>query len=460
MYCAVYTDRKGRLLYIFFILILAITTTFCYFAFGREVLCPSIVAPAVFLFSSIVGLIQWSNWQLASFTLKGTIYIELGIISFVMGSVIPYYLGKNRNRTKRNSTTNHAKRIAIPKPIRIAFILLGIIYLFLLYRYIRNTVGYFGRPSGSLSAMIGSYYYIRVNTALSTLVPLPSYLRLMRYFMAACSSFALFIIIQHIVYDTVNADDISYSCIVLVWVIHSYLHSSRGDYLLLLSEGIYLTYFFLNMRNDWDERINSKIINLGIKALVIFLIAFVFLDVLGGRRESLSQIDQRNYLTVYISGGIRNFDLFINDIATYPKDGVGIETFPAVYRAMHSIFGTGNIYSMSLEFRSIDGTNIGNIYTAFRRYYSDFGLIGMMILSWILGLTLTDLYCRVVKQSRTGRVSFDLLLLAYLSRAVFYLPIDDIIFEFECSLNGVFRIFILFILYRAFAEDRIGQSLN
>ena len=101
--------------------------------------------------------------------------------------------------------------------------------------------------------------------------------------------------------------------IILFWPIQSIIKSGRGDILVLLAESIYLMYFFWNMYYGWNDTVNNKIIKWGSRIFGVFLISFIILAIVLGKRNSFAELNVKEYLTKYISVGIRNFDLFLKN---------------------------------------------------------------------------------------------------------------------------------------------------
>lgn len=122
---------------------------------------------------------------------------------------------------------------------------------------------------------------------------------------------------------------------------------------------------------------------MGSRIFGVFLISFIILAIVLGKRNSFAELNVKEYLTKYISVGIRNFDLFLKNPVR--SDFFGQETFPGFHRILYNYLNIGNLYATPLDGIQFNGFSMGNIYTAFRRYYADFGLFGMLFISYLLG---------------------------------------------------------------------------
>ena len=273
------------------------------------------------------------------------------------------------------------------------------------------------------------------------------------YILTINSILFLYALIHNFCFKVCKKKDIFYLLIVSFWPLYSILSSNRLDLLFLMAIFIYLLYFFFNMKNGKPVMVRRRIFKLGSKLLIVFFIFFILLTIFMGRRNTFADIHVQDYLTKYISAGIRNFDLFVKE--PHDTDGWGKETFPSIYRFIYTHFGYGEYYKVPLEFRKIKGISLGNIYTGFRRYYSDFGVFGLMVIPFILGLLMNSLYYKAKKLCKNNMLGFEILLFAYLSRCLFLMPIEDQFFIFEFSARGLFKILVLYILYCLFIKKKM-----
>lgn len=241
--------------------------------------------------------------------------------------------------------------------------------------------------------------------------------------------------------------------LILFWPLNALLTSSRGDIITMLAEIIYLIYFFYGINNGFSVSNSIKMLGKSTKILIIFIILFFLFAVYQNRINADNTL--WNSITIYISGGVRAFDIYVKEPLKRNTGLLGndetlryFSTFFAVHR------GQGQKPLLPLEFRYINGKSIGNIFTAFRRYYSDFGIIGIIIFSSVLGFIMTQLYVKSRNTCIKEKNGFSILLFAWLSKSIFYMAIEDCFYVTNVSLNGLYKIIILYILYLIFVEKR------
>lgn len=436
----------------YFVLIIGITglLVLVIHIFNKQVICPPVLVLLMFLLTSVLGLLRYNDWKLSEYGFYSVFLLLIALLFFVIGSIIGANAFKNPVITVETKPIRH-DRLDLPILITLFLLaLMGLTFL-LFYKSINNIVSRLAFQHGSISETINSFRII--STHYQDRYIFPTYLKLLNYFCTACGTIGLFIIVHNVAFRRGKKKDLLYTGIVILWISILLLLSNRSGILSALSEGIVFLYFFWNMYYGWNTKINRKIVKWGTRVFILFLIVFVGLAVGLGRVSTVSDMDLLDYTTVYISSGIRNFDLFIKDPVA--KHSFGIETFPSIYRTLNYRFGIGKANTNAwLEFRYINGLKTSNIYTCFRRYYSDFGLSGILILPFLMGFWFTMSYNKIKIYCFYDVISFRMLLFAYLSRALFYMPIDDTLFEFEFSINGIFKIFIIYILYSLFICTR------
>lgn len=442
-------------MYIFLILLLLVITLINLTKYKFEVLHPCVLLSLMFTFCAVIGAIRYFDWELDSYSGTAVALIVIGVMCFsIGGACAPMMVAK---LSTRSMPIRH-KRIDVSWAYIVIAVIIGIIGNYLLYRYIIGLVGSLGYSKGTLPSVLYGYYRARVKLENLGERGMPGITNILNRVVAANSAFALYIFVHNISFKVFHKRDWCFLLIVMFWPIQAILKSGRGDMLVLLAETVYLLYFFWNMYYGWDGSVNRKIIFWGSRCLVFFLFVFVLLAVGTGRRSSFAELNVRDYLTKYISVGIRNFDLYIQNPVR--SDFPGKETFPAIGRILYNYFGIGELYSSALEFRTIGQWSIGNIYTGFRRYYADFGLLGLILISGLLGYTFTFFYLENKVKCYKDKSGFGLLLFAYFSKEIFYLPIEEHMLISEWSLNGVFKVILMCLFYYLLIKKRLRFKIG
>ncbi|WP_255376024.1 O-antigen polymerase [Cloacibacillus sp. An23] len=416
---------------------------------------PPVMMVLVFMACACVPMTRYEDWRLAEYGAQSVLLLILGIISFLSGSLLAYCISHYRyNSILLTRASDIRKRIIITSWGFALMFGLGLVEIFMLADYIRATVVSMNFPHSSLGSMLFSYRVIDVNNLIPKEFAMPSYLRLLRYSVEVFSAFAVYVLLHNFILQCYKKSDMWLVLIILLWPVNSLLVSARGHILNLLAEIVYLIFFFYGVKYGFNFRIAIHVISKGVKLLFVFFILFFVFAIFQGRIHSGNTLF--NSATVYAGGGIRAFDLFVKA----PKDkNTGMlgndETLMGIGSFLNMHLGIGKKPLGPLEFRNIAGKNLGNIYTAFRRYYSDFGTFGIVFFSAILGFIMNYMYMKSKNACIKGKTVFEVLLFSWMSRFIFYMPIEEYFYGSTITLSGIYKIVLLYILYRIFSEKKI-----
>lgn len=437
-------------MYVLLLILLLALLMISYIIFNREVLCPPVILVAIFFICAVFGLFRYSDWALGEFSGQSVGLIITGLSSFIFFSFITY-----KTTFRRKSCHIYGKidnqRIEVGTLMIFVMLLIGLLADYLFLRFMKTVTASFGVGEDGFTSLVLSYYQIKSyhpdSAALTGIVRVFSILANLN------AVIALYVFLYNIIMKKFKMRDLTLMAIVMLWIIHSLFNSSRGEMMLLLAEAAYLLYFFWNIYYGWRDSVNAKIVLWGIRAFVIMITVFLILTVALGRRDSWGNLDVTKYLSVYVSGGIRNFDMFVNNYIH--SDIFGKETFYSINRFLYNRFGIGEFYTNVLEFVDVNGVRNGNTYTALRRFYADFGIAGVIILPGSLGLFFTSLFKSIKKECKTGVISFRLILYSYLCSELFFFPIEERFFTNDFSVSGIVKLIILYFLFKFIVEKSI-----
>lgn len=440
-------------MYILFLVFLLLILIFIAPIFKFEVLCPPIVCILVFILCTTLGLLRYYDWSIEAYSAKAVFYLLTAISFFITGAGGALIL-KGEKRQAQGAEIYNYNRVDLPYCVMAILIFIGIVNNAGFLMHIKKTLRLYGKVSTGFSNLLYQYYLLKVNQNVS----ISAIWKYMNMFVYASTILSIFIVTYNLCIKKFKMRDICLFFVVALNICHSFLDSSRGEMMLLLAEALYLFYFFWGMFYRWKKEVNRKIIKWGGIALILMIAAFSFLTIGLGRYQSFSDLDIVKYLTVYTSGGIRNFDLFVKD----PKfsNQFGKETFYSINRFLANRFGIGELYNSPLDFRSINGMNTGNIYTSFRRYYADFGIIGLSCLPFLLGYLFTRGYYIIRTNTMNGNIGFGILVFCAFSPQLFFMPIEDRLFLMDFSVNGLIKIALLYFLYCILIEKKLAIRVN
>lgn len=236
------------------------------------------------------------------------------------------------------------------------------------------------------------------------------------------------------------------------------LGSDRIYIVILAGASVVMAYIMWHRKNGWNRNVSGKYIRIAVKALTVVLILFFFTRNFVGHSSNVitSPIE---YITQYTGGSIQLLDMFVQDPQIEADTGWGEETFSSVYKTVIQMKG-GIAPKRHMEFRRSNGVMIGNIYTAVRKYYHDFGTSGVMVLCTIFGLFFGIVYRQLQEEKIHTIVSYRLCFYCFIVHCAFYFPLDDLFFSGVISINYLSMFLYMWIAYHILIKKPIRFSIK
>ena len=157
---------------------------------------------------------------------------------------------------------------------------------------------------------------------------------------------------------------------------------------------IILAYFIIELQNGQNPmKIAMRYIKIGFFVVIVGLPLFYFSSALVGRKAGGNMVD---YLTFYFGAGIPSMQQLIDDGVSI-SNGFGTHTFYGVHVFLYKLNLQSELTGFAGYWVSLNGFR-SNIYTAWYRYYADFGMLGVIIFPALSGWIYTKLYHFVVEK--------------------------------------------------------------
>lgn len=381
---------------IFFSLILILI--FGYISNEQDILSPSVLFTISFLFSSTWALIYASRWSLVpSISTIGV--IVLGTLEFV---IVATLVSKVMSNTISENRGLIWIKVSILKEIAIIF--LEIVVILYVIKTIKSVTG--------IATLSDAIYMYRRVTVFSTQMSydLPKTVFIGHNFCYASGFFFGYLLVKKLI--LLKKLDIPFLVIFILSAYESTLFGSRtGMAVLFLALIAY--YFCLSRINKGNIlKINPKYYVLGLVVLTTFLLSFKQLAVILGRDISTSAVD---YLAEYSGAEIKNLDSFIRN-SGFPltSDIYHSQTVMSVSKLFGRIFDVGGLnYKLDLPFQSVNGFDLGNVYTMFYQFLYDLGYIGVLLFTLFMALFIQFIYSKTKQFKDNGTVSYSILLYGF-----------------------------------------------
>lgn len=447
-------------IYYLFITVLVLML-FSYWILGQDILVPPFVVCATFSISILCAICNIDNWSINLSWLTYWVIVG-GIAAFIFAyTYIYFFMFGFRIKSKKfiqkdilESTTNELQVIYIRKYILLIFAIFEIIVAFLLIREI-STIALNHGFGGSLANRI--YGYRKIVTYTDTSERISSFV--MNCFII-CNS-AGYVLMYILINNYLSNKKINK--LLLLDIVGcasiSMLLGMRGYALRYFAAAIVMFYIIWNFKNSWKLKIRIKTI---VKAVVLCCIvawAFIQLQSVLGRSTTFNIF---TYLSVYLGAPIQLLDMFLGDSKISAVSQIwGNETFPYIINWLSTKFNVSEWSNvLDLEFRFKNGQFLGNVYTAFRPYYHDFGYIGVIVLSALAGAFYSIIYnsIKYSKQRKSRNcISIKIVFYSYMYYSVIFMFFSNSFYEQLINSNMI-KIILFFYITRWMFSDNLKNK--
>ena len=414
-----------------------------YFIFKKEVMHPVIIFLAMYTVSVFCAVCNIEKWGIemskATFLILLLGAVEFAVVSYITQK---YYAKK----TKYKEIKPKMKKIEVPKIIIYAIILYTIIVIAIQLLVVFDIAGRFGKFSG-LSEALTLY---KEHTSYNKDVDLPSYLTIMQCGVIAGAFAVTLIFINNILVSENKLkyirNNISYIFPSILFIISYLVQSNRGMIIDFVVSMLTIGILMWTQKYDWKKHIKIKtIISIGLIG-IIGLIIFYYSATLIGRINTKGMFD---YITYYCGGSIECFNQYVKNEKQI-KMVRGEETFYSLILNLDSFgitdYDLGERESGHLEFIYYEDEMVGNIYTAYRRWMNDFGILGIVVFQGIMAAFFTILYNRA-KYNNGKQGNLWILIYGYLAYTIYMHPMDGYLYFEVLSKAGIARFVSVVTLY-------------
>lgn len=416
-----------------------------------DVLSPNVLICASFIGAATMYILGSERLEAQTFTAKTTSYLLLGILVFILGSETCKVVVKSIKKysDKRQYTAfvgDGIKPINLPIFFYVGFSALVIITTALQIYHVKQMVG------GSIITALSIY---RSETLLEgkSANSIVSLLSRVIYGIQPVLLFSMFY--NKYIAKRKFRHPVLGGVAMVIYMMALYLISgSRGKVFAVFFQVLFAVTLTLNYGgNIFRDHFRSgekKGNKFWIKAVVIIAVIgiplFYYGGVIGGR--NYSQISAFQSVENYFSYGLIRINLIVSKINTVASENWGQWSFPGIYSVLNKM---NLIFTGSYDFFPFY-KNYGNTVTIFGRWFVDFGLTGLVIMSYLSGLFYSYIYYRLkYTPSRKMAVRYSCLYI-FLYSAIIMASYDDWV-RSVMTLNGIFQIIILM-----FMENRVYKK--
>ncbi len=242
----------------------------------------------------------------------------------------------------------------------------------------------------------------------------------------------------------------------VLYVAQRLLESNRGaiiDYVI----AIMVMYFILwNRKYSWKKQVAGRTLLRIAGIAVAGLIIFYYSAALIGRINTKGIWD---YITYYCGGSIECFNRYLGN-RPKPSSIFGEETFYHLIVNLDSLgithFNLQQLESGHFMFQYHNDIMIGNIYTAYRRWMQDFGVLGTVLLQSIMAAFFSGFYYLIRVRAEQGKMTdLAVIVYSYLAYCIVLHPIDSYFYLETFSKAGIAVIVMILIVYAGIRQSSV-----
>ncbi|MCC4344801.1 O-antigen polymerase [Limosilactobacillus reuteri] len=428
-------------MFILMLLLFLIFDVLTFLIFDSDLTAPPFLFCLSYTFSILCAFVNYTYWGLYNYSFLSFFIFTIGAIEFIIIAFIvknfvgsPDYIYK---KTDYNISSEERKYINLDVPFTICLFIFNIVILFFWIRNVRMIAG-----GGNFSQMMEAYR-LKTQYSLDTDVRMPGYLTQASKVVIASGYIYTFAIIENMLNKTLNKKDtILVILIVGTYIVMSLFDSNRLNLLQLLGAAV-IYYLVL------DNKINyKKVGSIALRLVLLFaILLFIFYEIrLLIGRSNTGNDTLVEYITKYAGGSIKLFDLFVTDSVKHISPVWGFQTFSSLIKTFRGFIPSIPDAISNQEFRIFNGISLGNVYSAYRGWYEDFGLRGDLILQGIYSLFYSVFYYEL-KRHGFSMHKFATIIYGYMATSILLHPISDFLFSMFLSIGFCIYLVIFYLLY-------------
>ncbi len=349
---------------------------FSYYLSAGDYMAPPFLLCAFFAISELSAIAMKNSWNI-SITIGTVVFIMIGIISFCLGYYFTWF------NIKTNKIYRKVNYINIKTIYLIIYNISAVVILYFFVKALRSEFG-----NSNWTTLMEKYRFATVYAdQTKKSIYMSSVIVDLKFIINNLSYLFGYILINN--YVITNKWDFRLIISIAFGLISTLMGASRFD---LIRIPIYIIFIYYLLRLRTNTLTHKKSMRLLVKYICI---AFCFVIIFGVSSSFVGRTRNEGilyYIAHYLSTPTLNF----NDYLKNPVESstlIGKESFWGIYNFLYKLTKIDKYkYDYTLEFRQISGVGMGNVYTAFRMFYADFGIIGIVILSMLQGIIFALFY--------------------------------------------------------------------
>ncbi|WP_036609252.1 O-antigen polymerase [Oribacterium sp. P6A1] len=418
-----------------------------YIIFNKYVLSPSLIITMMFFLSTFMLLFYAKRWGMV-WNDKTTAVILVGILASIIGEL---FAKKSARRCKGlfDAGISYKRKMFLGKEdfrenvITLSLgslIGLNLICVVTLIVYYKETIRIASFYAGYETLLLMQVNKIKTSGyAVSSLA---------QQLLTISNSIAL-LFAYIVVMNLKKKEKIKYKLLyfspMVLYLITALFTSGRAVLLHFLIAAFVIWFLVYDRERSFVRRGNIKLFSRVIILVVAIIVIFYYAGMLTGK--SLHYDALSDNMANYFCSSIYALNAYLGDPAIFDSSSFfGIHTFSGLYTTLRTIGIDIPRSVVALEYIPC-GYVVTNIYTALRRYFQDFGWVGlffiMFAVSWF--------YSRIIALNRTEHFSgVRTILTGMIFYPLVFMSIEERFFMNVISISTIYCLVYISILYAVF----------
>lgn len=404
------------MIYLLFLILLCVVYL-SYKVFENDILCPSFLFSLSLSFGCFWAVLYSKKWDLG-LHLNTLIVIGFGSFVFFVSAFIIHFIYLKMHKAI-GIRQNYL--YAMMKNKTIVDLMCLLFSIFVVLWTAKVLTDWAGLPMSEIIAAGRKYDNLKFDSIKS--FSFPSMLSLFRLIIDSMGFFFSYKVANELVLQ--KKVNVVGTLIVIFSMLNSMITGGRTGAVNIILGMIFYLLFALQNKAKSNKILNFKLLMIIVSFVFLILVSFPYIGILMKRSIGKNPMD---YMAMYIGAEIKNLDIFLQ--RRWKSNTIwGSQTFIELVHSFGRRLGVANpYYNLDLPFQSVNGYNLGNVYTVFYPFIYDFGYLGWFIITIVMA-ALSQVIYDVAKHSVRKEISliftliygtmFNTLLFAFFSNKFF-----------------------------------------
>ena len=400
------------------------------------ILSPSTILILLFLLSLCVDIFIRKD----DICVETAIVIFTGILMFLLGDVLAYNSFKTKAQYKLQKYN-----LYIPLKLTSIVLVFMIIVTYFDYIELRN---YAGTSEGGLFVIVT---IARTNSYIEGEVFSHSFFLLQCLYACKVISFIYLYVFMYR-YFVLKKRSWLYLIPFLIVFVQEILSTGRNGIIYLLYALMVTYYFAIQNSNGWKHSNDRRFIMWMSIPFSMFIVLFLYMSFM--RKDG--DVDLVENFSTYFGGSIYVLDKYVETYGLDAKASYFGEQTQVLYYSILNALGLSSQKAVVVLPMMPHRYGESNIYTAFGRYIHDYGLYGLMIITFLLGFCYTYLYNKLRNRTINGLYIVLYILITY---PITQMSIEERFFCDFLTARSFYNILYAVIAYKLLVfgkKDKIG----